>query len=77
MDMKSYGLYESASVKVRPRPTTEITTIQQLMLSQIQILKTAVEAARVLLRVDDVVQATRKERDGGGGGAPPEEMMAE
>ncbi|EPS99432.1 hypothetical protein FOMPIDRAFT_1024271 [Fomitopsis schrenkii] len=58
VDMNSYGLYESASVKI-------------------QILKTAVEAARVLLRVDDVVQATRKERESGGGGAPPEEMMAE
>lgn len=75
--MKSYGLYESASVKVRGRLTTEITTIERLMFPQIQILKTAVEAARVLLRVDDVVQATRKERDSGGGGAPPEEMMAE
>ncbi|KAH9912159.1 T-complex protein 1 [Epithele typhae] len=61
-DMKTYGLYESASVKV-------------------QTLKTAIEAARVLLRVDDVVKATRKDREqgggggGGGGGAPPEEMM--
>ena len=35
------------------------------------------EAARVLLRVDDVVQATRKDRgqEQGGGGAPPEEAM--
>ena len=44
---------------------------------QVQILKTAIEAARVLLRVDDVVQATRKERDQGGGGAPPPEEMME
>ena len=33
----------------------------------------------MLLRVDDVVQAVRKDREqgggGGGGGAPPEEMM--
>ncbi|KAK7473297.1 T-complex protein 1 subunit gamma [Stygiomarasmius scandens] len=60
VDMKEYGLYESASVKV-------------------QTLKTAIEAARMLLRVDDVVQAVRKDREGGagggGGGAPPEEMM--
>ncbi|KZV70262.1 T-complex protein 1 [Peniophora sp. CONT] len=60
VDMKVYGLYESASVKI-------------------QTLKTAIEAARVLLRVDDVVQATRKDRGqeqgGGGGGAPPEEAM--
>ncbi|KAF8874305.1 chaperonin Cpn60/TCP-1 family [Mucidula mucida] len=58
VDMKVYGLYESASVKI-------------------QVLKTAIEAARMLLRVDDVVQAVRKDREqgGGGGGAPPEEMM--
>ncbi|KAH8089907.1 T-complex protein 1 [Cristinia sonorae] len=60
VEMKEYGLYESASVKI-------------------QILKTAIEAARVLLRVDDVVQATRKDREqgGGGGGAPPPEEMME
>jgi T-complex protein 1 subunit gamma len=55
VDMKSYGLYESASVKI-------------------QILKTAIEAARMLLRVDDVVQATRKEKEQQG---PPPEEMAE
>ncbi|THG98886.1 hypothetical protein EW026_g3360 [Hermanssonia centrifuga] len=56
-DMKEYGLYESASVKI-------------------QTFKTAIEAARVLLRVDDVVQATRKDKEqGGGGGPPPPEMM--
>ncbi|KAF4615901.1 hypothetical protein D9613_011500 [Agrocybe pediades] len=58
VDMKEYGLYESASVKV-------------------QTLKTAIEAARMLLRVDDVVQAVRRDKEGGGGGAPPEEMMPE
>ena len=44
---------------------------------QVQTLKTAIEAARVLLRVDDVVKATRKDREQGGGGSapPPEEMM--
>jgi T-complex protein 1 subunit gamma len=31
----------------------------------------------MLLRVDDVVQAIRKEPQQGGGGAPPEEMMGE
>ncbi|KAH7907992.1 chaperonin Cpn60/TCP-1 family [Hygrophoropsis aurantiaca] len=62
VDMKTYGLYESASVKI-------------------QILKTAIEAARMLLRVDDVVQATRKEKEQGGapggmeGGGPEEAMM--
>ncbi|KAK0467797.1 chaperonin Cpn60/TCP-1 family [Desarmillaria tabescens] len=55
VDMKVYGLYESASVKI-------------------QTLKTAIEAARMLLRVDDVVQAVRKDREQGQG-APPEEMM--
>ncbi|KAI0784066.1 T-complex protein 1 [Abortiporus biennis] len=58
VDMKEYGLYESASVKI-------------------QTLKTAIEAAKVLLRVDDVVQAKRQDRDQGGGGPPPEEMAAE
>ncbi|KAN0115566.1 T-complex protein 1 [Russula decolorans] len=57
VDMKTYKLYESASVKV-------------------QTLKTAIEAARVLLRVDDVVQATRKERQQEQG-PPPEELPQE
>ncbi|KAG0699980.1 chaperonin Cpn60/TCP-1 family [Suillus ampliporus] len=48
VDMKEYGLYESASVK----------------------------AARMLLRVDDVVQATRKEREQQGP-PPPEEMQGD
>ncbi|KAF5352342.1 hypothetical protein D9756_006309 [Leucocoprinus leucothites] len=59
VDMKEYGLYESASVKI-------------------QTLKTAIEAARMLLRVDDVVQAIRKDRGQDGGaeqGAVPEEMV--
>jgi len=54
-DMKTYGLYESASVKI-------------------QTLKTAIEAARVLLRVDDIVQAKRGAKSGGEG-PPPEEMQ--
>ncbi|KAI9069689.1 T-complex protein 1 [Trametes sanguinea] len=56
VDMKEYGLYESASVKV-------------------QTLKTAIEAARVLLRVDDVVKATRKDQEQGGSSMPPPEEM--
>ncbi|KAG8907285.1 T-complex protein 1 subunit gamma, partial [Tulasnella sp. 417] len=51
VDMKSYGLYESAAVKV-------------------QTLKTSIEAARMLLRVDDIVQARRRDRTGGGDQAP-------
>ncbi|KAG9040793.1 T-complex protein 1 subunit gamma [Tulasnella sp. UAMH 9824] len=51
VDMKSYGLYESAAVKV-------------------QTLKTSIEAARMLLRVDDIVQARRRDRAGGGDQAP-------
>ncbi|KAH9066921.1 T-complex protein 1 [Lactarius vividus] len=43
---------------------------------KIQTFKTAIEAARVLLRVDDVVQATRKERRQDQG-APPEEPVQE
>ncbi|KAF8329137.1 T-complex protein 1 [Cantharellus anzutake] len=59
VDMKKYGLLESASVKI-------------------QTLKTAIEAARVLLRVDDIVQARRQDKDraeGGGGPAPETEGM--
>ncbi|KAF8324029.1 T-complex protein 1 [Clavulina sp. PMI_390] len=59
VDMKSYGLLESASVKI-------------------QTFKTAIEAARMLLRVDDIVQARRQNREsaggGGGGGEMPEGM---
>jgi len=51
VDMKAYGLYESASVKT-------------------QTLKTSIEAARVLLRVDDIVQAKRRERDQEAGQGP-------
>ncbi|KAF9508268.1 hypothetical protein BS47DRAFT_1373697 [Hydnum rufescens UP504] len=48
VDMKSYGLFESASVK----------------------------AARVLLRVDDVVQARRQDKEAqGNAGPPPEELQ--
>ncbi|CAE6419883.1 unnamed protein product [Rhizoctonia solani] len=54
-DMKTYGLYESASVKI-------------------QTLKTAIEATRVLLRVDDIVQATRKDKSGGGGAPAVQDM---
>ena len=78
--MKEYGLYESASVKVRlPWPFYGIIYKVLTLSSQIQTFKTAIEAARMLLRVDDVVQATRKEREQGGGGGGgetmPEEMM--
>ncbi|KAG1761227.1 hypothetical protein EDD22DRAFT_780102, partial [Suillus occidentalis] len=44
VDIKEYGLYESASVKI-------------------QILRTPVDAACMLLCVDDVIQATRTEHD--------------
>jgi len=56
VDMKDYGLYESAAVKV-------------------QTLKTAIESASLLLRVDDVVSA-RRARQGGGGGGPQVQNMA-
>ena len=43
---------------------------------KIQTFKTAIEAARVLLRVDDVVQATRKdkERESAAPAVSPEDM---
>lgn len=50
-----------------------ISTLTSVL--QIQTLKTAIEAARMLLRVDDVVQATRKDKEQGGQqGPPPGEM---
>lgn len=47
VDMNTYGLYESAAVKI-------------------QTLKTAIESASLLLRVDDVVSARRPRGDEGG-----------
>ncbi|WRT63629.1 T-complex protein 1 subunit gamma [Kwoniella shivajii] len=49
VDMKDYGLLESASVKI-------------------QTLKTAIESATLLLRVDDIVSARRPGEESGGGG---------
>ncbi|KAE8268518.1 hypothetical protein A4X09_0g3816 [Tilletia walkeri] len=56
VDMKEYGLYESAAVKV-------------------QTLKTAIESASLLLRVDDVVSARRARQQGGGSGGPQVQNM--
>ncbi|EPQ30618.1 uncharacterized protein PFL1_02142 [Pseudozyma flocculosa PF-1] len=60
VEMKEYGLYESAAVKI-------------------QTLKTAIESASLLLRVDDVVSARRQQGGGGGGGggAPSMQGMEE
>ncbi|ODN76088.1 T-complex protein 1 subunit gamma [Cryptococcus amylolentus CBS 6039] len=59
VDMQTYGLLESASVKI-------------------QTLKTAIESATLLLRVDDIVSARRPGEEGGGvqtmGEAAPEGM---
>lgn len=55
--MKTYGLYESAAVKV-------------------QTLKTAIESACMLLRIDDIVSSKKQQADGppmGGGQGGPEE----
>lgn len=71
--MKAYGLYESASVKVILLFMRADAVPTKYRHPQIQILKTAIEAARMLLRVDDVVQAVRKERQQEQG-PPPEEM---
>ena len=94
--MKTYGLYESASVKVRYSPLilTYVHAHGQYLLdpnlqnshrgrfalSSVQeyssnIFQCASQAARMLLRVDDVVQATRKDKEQGQSqGPPPEEM---
>lgn len=47
--MRTYGLLESASVKI-------------------QTLKTAIESATLLLRVDDIVSAKRPGEETAGGG---------
>ncbi|KIJ50773.1 hypothetical protein M422DRAFT_777063 [Sphaerobolus stellatus SS14] len=44
---------------------------------RVQTLKTAIEAARVLLRVDDIVQAKRGRGGGGGGGEEQQQMQEE
>ena len=81
VDMKQYGLYESASVQVRLLTTPFVLECMPLtdtyVVAHVQTLKMAIEAAGLLLRVDDIVKATRKDREqgGGGGGAPAEEMM--
>lgn len=46
-------------------------------LCSIILLMCAMQAARMLLRVDDVVQAIRKDKEGGGASGPPPEEMAE
>lgn len=46
--------------------------VQYLTIDQVQTLKTAIEAARMLLRVDDVVQAVRKEKEQSSGPVPEE-----
>ena len=58
VDMKTYGLYESAAVKI-------------------QTLKTAIESATLLLRVDDVVSARRPGAEGGEGGGGVQTMGGE
>jgi T-complex protein 1 subunit gamma len=70
--MKTYGLYESASVKVQTLKTAIEVCIFIVWHVPLQnTYFTLPQAARMLLRVDDVVQAIRREReDGGGGGGP-------
>lgn len=85
--MKSYGLYESASVKVGEITFLPIILTRCLdrfkhskrpsryaLNTPLRILADQFQAARMLLRVDDVVQATRKEKQQEQG-PPPEEMM--
>jgi T-complex protein 1 subunit gamma len=42
-----------------------------------QTVKTAIESACLLLRVDDIVSGTRRGGGGGGGGMPSDAGMAE
>lgn len=70
--MKEYGLYESASVKIQTLKTAvEVCLFPLLTYSCTEFP----QAARMLLRVDDVVQAIRKEQEGSGGAPSQEEML--
>jgi len=56
--------------------TGEITDMKELgvwepFAVKVQTLKTAVESATMLLRIDDIVSGISKKQAGGGGGAPP------
>jgi len=77
VDMKEYGLYESASVKIQILKTAiEVRAASFNMLPK-QAFILSSQAARMLLRVDDVVRAVRKDQERGGAqqGLGPEEMM--
>lgn len=71
--MKAYGLYESASVKIQTLKTAVEVSSRLPTARNARAHVRCSQAARVLLRVDDVVQAKRQDREGGGGGGPPEE----
>ena len=58
-------------------PSFSLALVDASVRVQVRTLKTAIEASRVLLRVDDVVKATRKDKEQGGGSAPPPEEMVE
>jgi T-complex protein 1 subunit gamma len=74
--MKTYGLYESASVKIQTLKTAiEVRFSPVILKMHTHSHFWNVKATRVLLRVDDIVQATRKDKSGGGGGAPAVQDM--
>lgn len=60
--MKSYGLYESASVKIQTLKTAIEVSLSLTV--QCIFLCFLIQAARMLLRVDDVVQAIRRDKEG-------------
>ncbi|KAH8996120.1 T-complex protein 1 [Lactarius hatsudake] len=79
VDMKTYKLYESASVKIQTFKTAievRSTVLESSFFHRSITDRSLFQAARVLLRVDDVVQATRKERRQDQS-APPEEPVQE
>lgn len=69
--MKSYGLYESASVKIQILKTAiEVGGSLESRGPSLELITCPMQAARMLLRVDDVVQATRKDKERDSGGPP-------
>lgn len=79
-DMKTYGLYESASVKIQTLKTAiEVSCARFGALSICSTDSRAPQSAKLLLRVDDIVSARRPGEEGGaaGGGGGVQTMGGE
>jgi T-complex protein 1 subunit gamma len=67
VDMKEYGLLESASVKIQTLKTA-IEVCGHLLSCSDLLPKLIIQSATLLLRVDDIVSARRPEEGGSTGG---------